>query len=96
MLSRVSQQSFPLMSPGGLRGLEGGSAGAGSVDSAERRLSAHRSDHRLEVSRGVPPLHPPLLFYSSITKKVGKQAVSERHSTYRPVREAGRAGGGLL
>lgn len=29
---------------GGLRGLEGRSAGAGSVDSAERRLSAHRRE----------------------------------------------------
>lgn len=36
-----------------------------------------------------PPLHPLLLFYSSITKKVGKQAVTEQHSTYRSVWEHG-------
>lgn len=51
------------------------------------------ADHSLEVSTAVPPLHPPLLFYSSITKKVGKQAVTEQHSTYRPVCEEGALGG---
>jgi len=32
-----------------------------------------------------PPSTAPSVFYSSITKKIGKQAVSEQHSTYRPV-----------
>lgn len=41
---------------------------------------------------GAPPSTPaPLVFYSSITKTMGKQAVSEQHSTYHPVSE--RAGG---
>lgn len=32
-----------------------------------------------------PPSPTPSVFYSSITKKIGKQAVTEQHSTYRPV-----------
>lgn len=40
----------------------------GRVPTAERE----HSDHSLEVSSGVHPLLPPLLFYSSITKKVGE------------------------
>ncbi|KAM7381219.1 hypothetical protein PAMA_012188 [Pampus argenteus] len=71
--------------------LEGRSAGAGSVvHSAERRLSAHRMETVTTVWRSVvkwPPSPTPSVFYSSITKEMGKQAVTEQHSTYRPVRE---------
>lgn len=42
---------------GGLRGLEGRSAGAGSACPPQREPS----DHSLEVWSGLPRLHPPLL-----------------------------------
>lgn len=70
----------PAGSAESLRGLEGHAAGAGSA-------SAHHRDGRREVSTRVPPLQPPPSFYSSITKKIGKQAVTEQHSTHHTVGE---------
>lgn len=75
---------------GGLRGLEGRSAGAGScaLCREEAECPPQRESPVTTVWRSVVerlPLRRPLLFYSSITKKVGKQAVTEQHSTYRPV-----------